>query len=118
MRATRYGHTACVEVLLGRGADPDAPNDMSLTPLVQAAVNGDADIVELLLQHGADVGAADEGGWGPLVWAVANRRGQVARRLLEHDARPWVRRNQGGLALVVAARCVCVRVCVGGTDQC
>ena len=48
-----------VRLLLSKGADPNTKDAARLTPLLQAASNGDrnAEVVRLLLQHGADVNA-------------------------------------------------------------
>jgi ankyrin repeat protein len=51
-----------VEVLLGSGADVNAPSHAGFTPLLDAAQNGDPGIVEVLLARGADPEQATEAG--------------------------------------------------------
>ena len=47
------GHAACVELLLGKGAAVDQPNEDGYTPLQLAEKNGHAECAELLLPPGA-----------------------------------------------------------------
>jgi ankyrin repeat protein len=58
--AVEFGHAAIVQLLLGRGADPNEP-DGGTAPrgaaLHAAARAGDRSLVELLLDHGADPNA-------------------------------------------------------------
>ena len=52
-----------VEVLLDHGAyinDPGGDHCDGITPLHDAAVNGQAEVVQLLLDHGADVTIVDK----------------------------------------------------------
>nr|WP_306671552.1 ankyrin repeat domain-containing protein [Endozoicomonas sp. ONNA2] len=53
--AVRAGQSDIVEVLLGQGADPNAPDNKGYCPLWPAVRNGHAEIVQLLLQGGASL---------------------------------------------------------------
>ena len=46
------GHNDVAELLLANGADVNAKDNGSTTPLQLAVVNGRQDMVELLRQHG------------------------------------------------------------------
>src|SRR5216683_1716277 len=83
---------AVVRLLIGAGADPDAPvigSWHSETPLHWAASSDDADVADALIDGGADVEAqgASIGGGSPLDDAVAYGCWHVARRLVERGAR-------------------------------
>ena len=58
--AAAYGHSDCVEVLTGLGADRDINGKDGRTALHQAGVKGYGDIVELLLEVGADPAIVDD----------------------------------------------------------
>ena len=74
-------HTACsssssngslevLNLLLERGADPNACNKWRETPLLIAANNGHRAAVEALLDHGADPSMCSEAGWSALTFAA------------------------------------------------
>src|SRR5262245_60731167 len=52
MLAAVYGNSACVKLLLGRGANPNAINAAGATPLMRAA--HDFESVRALLENGAN----------------------------------------------------------------
>ncbi|HSA53894.1 MAG TPA: ankyrin repeat domain-containing protein [Yinghuangia sp.] len=54
MLSTYHGHLATVEVLLGRGADPNRANAKGMTPLSGAVFKNQPEIVRALLDAGAD----------------------------------------------------------------
>ena len=85
--AARDGASAVVELLLERGADPHAADDMGVTPLVSAALAGDTESVRLLLARGADANRADKAGMTALQYAAANSDLGMVKLLLAHGAR-------------------------------
>lgn len=52
--ATIVGQAKLAEILLQKGADPNASTKNGVTPLHLAAKNGSIECIELLLKHGAD----------------------------------------------------------------
>ena len=83
--AARNCRKAVVKLLLERGADVEARDKDSLTPLLlHAAWNGHKAIVRLLLEKGADIEVRDEDGRTPLLlYAAWNGYEAIARLLLE-----------------------------------
>lgn len=55
--AVANSHLRAAELMLERGANPDTADADGYTPLMHAAMNGDAPMVKLLLKHGADPAA-------------------------------------------------------------
>ena len=100
--AVRKGDAAKVRELLKRGANPNARDERSLTPLHWAAAKGYAEVVRLLLERGADVNAKSEAGWTPLHHAAIWGHAEVARLLLDHGADPSIRDKDGRTSLDIA----------------
>jgi uncharacterized protein len=73
-------------LLLDRGADPNARQQVGYTPLMGAAGSGRDDLVDLLLDHGADPTAAAED--GKTAAAVARDHGHAALADRLEDLRP------------------------------
>jgi ankyrin repeat protein len=71
------------------------------TPLMYAALYGDARSVGLLLDQGADPNARNDAGATALLWAVDEP--ETTRLLLEHEADPNVRSADGLTPLLLAA---------------
>jgi ankyrin repeat protein len=70
-RVILSGDTAAAQMLLERGADPNAPGTRGLTPLMAAAVSDpDGPMVRWLLRTGSRVNARDEQGATALDWAL------------------------------------------------
>lgn len=85
MAAVSHRHEAIVELLLRRGADPNAREEDEMSVLHRAVMEdprspATARVVRLLVQHGAGVEARDENGATPLLEAVktAARNGPAA----------------------------------------
>lgn len=74
-----------VQMLLDRGADPNARDINGNTTLVYAAGSGRLEVVPLLIKAGADVNARDDDGKSVLVHAV--RHPAVQQELRRADAR-------------------------------
>jgi ankyrin repeat protein len=73
-----------VEMLLAKGADPNAREAGGFTALHAAAQNGQIDMARLLVAHGAEVNARAENGQTPLAVALKESQAGVASLLREH----------------------------------
>ena len=69
------------ELLLDRGADPNARNEAGASPLYEAAGVGEVAMIELLLARGADPNLAGDNQYPPLEAAISFRRLDVAELL-------------------------------------
>ena len=72
---------ATMRLLLDRGADANARQQLGYTALHTAAQLGDEDIVDLLLAHGADPRAAGDDGKTPSDLAGAHGHVAIVKRL-------------------------------------
>jgi ankyrin repeat protein len=54
-----------MRLLLERGADPNAPQQLGFVPLHEAAMSGDIEMAKILLKHGANPSAAADDGRTP-----------------------------------------------------
>lgn len=84
--------------------DPPAVNlkgPSGNTPLMYAALYGDADSVKLLLEHGADPNLRNDAHATALTYAVRDL--DKTRLLLEHQSDPNVRSDEGRTPLAIAA---------------
>lgn len=87
-----FGSQEAVEVLLEKGADPNAvsKNQMRVTPLHSAVAHRDGpralEMTRALVAHRAEVNVAQEGGWTPLHQAAAHGQTEIVRLLLEQGA--------------------------------
>jgi ankyrin repeat protein len=100
--AARSGRGEAAALLLSRGANANAANDMGATPL-HRAVEWPV-VVDVLLERGVDANARDDRGRTPLHWAAAYPTPQVAQRLLAAGADVNAADAQGLTPLHVAAR--------------
>jgi ankyrin repeat protein len=86
--AARYGHRKVVELLVDRGANPNAANVTGFTPLHEAARLGSTKIAELLILAGARVDAKDSLGKRPIDYATKHGYAKAVHALLEkHTAK-------------------------------
>jgi uncharacterized protein len=91
---------AMAELLLDAGADPNARNDLGMTPLHLASY---PEMVELLVRHGADINARAADGSTPLIIETAEpERLDVMEALLERGADAGARDQRGESALDIA----------------
>jgi len=77
-----------VELLIAKGADVNAENEMNETPLHVAAGHGWKELAELFISQGANVKARSRAGLRP--WHYAERAGHkdLAELLRKHGGRP------------------------------
>ena len=68
--AAQSGHKEIAELLIGKGADVDAKDDLGLTSLYHAVIEEQKEIAELLIAKGADVNAKNNFGETPLTDAA------------------------------------------------
>ncbi|OCL03234.1 hypothetical protein AOQ84DRAFT_273732, partial [Glonium stellatum] len=73
-------------LLLDHGADPDARNFSSRTPIQEATMRRFKSIVQVLLDYGADVSPRDAVGWTPLHEAAFHQILHIAELLVERGA--------------------------------
>ena len=102
MDALRHGDRAAFEKLLRE--NPKAAQAKGFggsTPLMYAALYGDARSARLLLEKGADPNARNEAGATALLWAVDEP--ETARLLLEHGADANARSEDGLTPVLLAA---------------
>jgi ankyrin repeat protein len=101
LAALGQGHVEVAKLLLEYGADANAENSESETPLhilSYSNINDRGDIlnlVQLLLKHGAVMNSRTEDRHTPLHLAIQEDRFKLAEILLEHGADP-IAENNGG----------------------
>ncbi len=86
--AILHNHKEVAEYLLSQGADVNAKTSTGITPLHEAAQNGNREIVELLLaQKSININAVDDQGWTPLIRAQKWGHPEIAELLRQHGAK-------------------------------
>lgn len=88
MLATANGDLPVVNLLLARGADPNAtyPKSMGMAPLHIAAADGDVDIIAALITHGANVNIDNAMGDIPLHYVAISGSKEAAQLLIDNGA--------------------------------
>jgi len=104
--------TAMTDLLLQRGADPNATIPGGETPLILAAARGRADIVELLLDAGAFVNARGDEGKTPLHNAAATTSVQTVQLIIDAGARVDALNDRGATAVSFAREASIVELLV------
>lgn len=89
-RAAYNGDTELADLLLSRGASPDATTPIGQTPLHVAVLVDQPAIVERLLAAGANPNLVTDLGQSPLHWAVIRARPWHVQRLLAGGSDPDV----------------------------
>jgi len=79
----------------------DLANEAGETPLMMAALKGQADWVQRLVQRGAKI---ERSGWTPLHYAATGQQAAIVTWLLEHGAPVDARSPNGSTPLMMAAR--------------
>jgi|GEM_PF-2312432 len=101
--AAYEGDVERVKKLLKKGADPNARNVVSWTPLHVAASKNHIEITKLLLEHGADPNVQEEHGRTPLHVAASKNHVDVVKLLLERGADPNTQDENGHTPLHYSA---------------
>jgi ankyrin repeat protein len=100
--AVTSGSDEMVQMLLKRGADPNATDDTRMTPLHVSAWWADTARTKLLIDAGADVTATDAFGNTPLHEAAIQGRGANAKLLLDLGGDPTLKNREGKTSLDLA----------------
>ena len=119
--AATHKNTSMVQLLLEKGADVNAKDNLKRTALHDASrnkrirgivlryINFNAEdshtTVQLLLNSGADVNVKDKDGETPLHYVVAIGDESRVHLLLEAGADPGITDNQGETAMDIAVQC-------------
>ena len=104
LTCSRTGSVEAVELLLGRGADPNIPDAWKAqTAVMWAAAENHVSVVETLIAHGADADAAATSGETPLLFAVQLGHDATVRALLAAGADVTVTSPAGAPLTHVAA---------------
>jgi ankyrin repeat protein len=101
--AAHWNDLETAELLIRAGANPNRPNDLAVTPLMLAALNGSAPMVEKLLAAGADAKAARASGETALTLAARAGSAAAVKTLVAHGADVNGRTKTGDTALMFAA---------------
>ncbi len=102
MDALRRGdHAAFEKALKDSPKSARGQGTAGVTPLMSAALYGDARAVAELLEKGADPNTKNDAGATALLWAVDDA--EITRQLLEHNADPNVKSADGLTPLMMAA---------------
>ena len=105
MLAARNRNAEFLDILIQAGADVNAEDDDSWTPLTFAAsFNKNPEVLSVLIQAGADVNARDSDDWTVLMYAARfNENPEVLNVLIQAGADVNATDNDGWTPLMVAA---------------
>jgi ankyrin repeat protein len=103
--ACYQGRGSVAEVFIDNGADVNAKDKHSHTPLYFAVRKKDIDTVKLLIAKGANVNVKEEkkGGASPLHAAIERRHPDMAKLLIAKGADLNARNNEGETPLFIAS---------------
>lgn len=103
MRASMYGNTEAVKLLLESGANIKLTNRHGISSFMMACSNGYIEIAELLLKHGADIDKFGNG-WNPITAAAMHDCQKIITFLLENGADINRANHRGETALMMVCR--------------
>ena len=103
IRASMYGNTEAVRLLLESGADIKLTNMLGISSFMMACSNGYIEIAELLLKHGADINRFGNG-WNPITAAAMHDCQKIITFLLENGADINRANHRGETALMMVCR--------------
>ncbi len=101
--AAERGDVRVVNMLLGKGVNPDVQTWEGVTPLMYASSGGHYYTAQLLINRGADVNIAPDNGITALIGAVKANFPDVAELLLRNGADINASDEYGATALMYAA---------------
>ena len=102
--AVRADDLETTEMLLRAGAHPSEMNQSGATPMLLAAMNGNAVIIERLIQAGADPNVPlSNTGDTALMMAARTGKVEAAKALLDHGAQVNAKENWGGTTALMWA---------------
>ena len=96
-----------IKLLIDKGADINARNDLLETALMRSACRGEYEVVKLLIDAGADVNVTDIAGQTPLINSIgcnrSNKNPEVIKLLIDSGADVNAKEHFGETALFLAA---------------
>src|SRR5262245_29849759 len=101
--AAHWNDLETAELLIRAGANPNRANDLAVTPLMLAALNGSAPMVEKLLAAGANAKVARASGETALILAARAGSAAAVKTLIAHGADVNGKTKTGDTALMFAA---------------
>jgi ankyrin repeat protein len=103
MFAAANGQSEVVGFLIESGADVNAANTESWTPLMMAALGGHVGTAQALINGGADMSARADVGMTPLIMAAASGHAAMVTSLLDNGASADDATPDGRTVLMTAA---------------
>jgi ankyrin repeat protein len=101
--AAHWDDAATADVLIAAGADPNAANQLGITPLMLASVNGSSAMVDKLLRAGADASQSRTTGETAVLLAARVGSTAVLKELAAYGADVNAKTRFGDTALMFAA---------------
>lgn len=101
--AMKHSSTATAQILLDKGLDIEARDEVGRTSLATAVVFNDIEMAKFLLKNGANIETKTDAGETPLLQAVWHNHLQMVQLLLEKGANTETRDINNRTALLDAA---------------